>query len=178
MTDEPVNNTDKEIWREVPDDYYSPSICVTAFNSIAINVGGHVFAYGVRTWHKLAMEDHERKQQLAQVTQERDNIAKAYGKLTHEAEHYKTLSERLEKELAQAKHDLQNHLHLDNHNAIVRQLNQHLHEAQQREARRRDALDRIIHVADGKPAYQGFANEAKAALSTHPTTGAHRGTQE
>jgi hypothetical protein len=51
---EPAKNTDKEIWREKPDDYYSPSISVTAFGSIAINVGGHVFVKDVRAWHKLA----------------------------------------------------------------------------------------------------------------------------
>jgi hypothetical protein len=53
---EPAKNTDKEIWREKPDDYYSPSISVTAFGSIAINVGGHVFVKDVRAWHKLASE--------------------------------------------------------------------------------------------------------------------------
>lgn len=54
MNNEPVayENTDKEIWREIPDDYYSPSIFVTKENNIGINVGGHVYVKTVEQWHK------------------------------------------------------------------------------------------------------------------------------
>jgi hypothetical protein len=44
-------NTDKEIWRKIPDDYYSPSIHVTEFNGIGINVGGYVIVAPVESWH-------------------------------------------------------------------------------------------------------------------------------
>lgn len=47
-------NTDREIWRETLDDFYSPSMHVTASGSIGINVGGHVIVMPVREWHKLA----------------------------------------------------------------------------------------------------------------------------
>ena len=54
MKNEPVayENTDKEIWRAIPDDYYSPSIFVTKENNIGINVGGHVYVKTVEQWHK------------------------------------------------------------------------------------------------------------------------------
>jgi hypothetical protein len=56
MNNEPVayENTDKEIWREIPDDYYAPSIFVTAQNTIGINVGGSVYVKHVHEWHRLA----------------------------------------------------------------------------------------------------------------------------
>ena len=47
-------NTDKEIWRQIPDDYYSPSIHVTEQNSIGINVGGTVYVKTIEEWHRLA----------------------------------------------------------------------------------------------------------------------------
>lgn len=47
-------NTDRELWREVADDYYAPSIHVTASNGISINVGGTVYVKSIRDWHDLA----------------------------------------------------------------------------------------------------------------------------
>lgn len=49
-------NTDREIWRETPDDYYAPSIHVTQGGSIGINVGGLVVVMDVRDWHRIAAE--------------------------------------------------------------------------------------------------------------------------
>ena len=49
--EEAGQNTDKEIWRERPDDYYSDSIHVTQTGGIGINVGGTVFVRPVREWH-------------------------------------------------------------------------------------------------------------------------------
>jgi len=43
-------NTDIEIWREIPDDYYSPSIHVTENGDIGINVGELVLVAPVRRW--------------------------------------------------------------------------------------------------------------------------------
>ena len=44
-------NTDKEIWRKVHGDFYSPSIHVTEFNGIGINVGGTVLVAPVEAWY-------------------------------------------------------------------------------------------------------------------------------
>lgn len=47
----PAKNTDTEIWRRIPDDYYSPSIHVTINGDIGINVGGSVLVAPVERWH-------------------------------------------------------------------------------------------------------------------------------
>lgn len=47
-------NTDRELWREIPGDYYSPSIHVTAQGAIGINVGGTVYVMKAERWHALA----------------------------------------------------------------------------------------------------------------------------
>ena len=52
--DEGAVNTDKEIWRKVKGDYYSPSIHITKGNGVGINVGGKVFVMPVEKWHELA----------------------------------------------------------------------------------------------------------------------------
>ena len=49
-------NTDKEIWRKVSDDYYSPSIYVTQTNEIGINVGGIVIVQPVEFWHEAGKQ--------------------------------------------------------------------------------------------------------------------------
>ncbi len=46
-------NTDREIWRRVPDDHYSPSIHVTVNGDIGINVGGYVLVLPIEEWHRL-----------------------------------------------------------------------------------------------------------------------------
>ena len=45
-------NTDKEIWRERPADFYADSIHVTTQGGIGINCGGYVIVAPVRKWHK------------------------------------------------------------------------------------------------------------------------------
>lgn len=45
-------NTDREIWRRVPGDYYSPSIHVTSGGGIGMNCGGHVIVAPVEAWHE------------------------------------------------------------------------------------------------------------------------------
>lgn len=49
----PYQNTDREIWRERPGDYYADSIHVTETGGIGLNVGGWVMVLPIRTWHKL-----------------------------------------------------------------------------------------------------------------------------
>ncbi len=52
MDNQCCENTDKEIWREIPGDYYSPSMHVTEGNGIGINCGGHVIVAPVKRWHE------------------------------------------------------------------------------------------------------------------------------
>ena len=52
--DMPKQNTDKELFREVNGDYYSPSLHVTIDGLIGINVGGSVHVMSLREWHKRA----------------------------------------------------------------------------------------------------------------------------
>jgi hypothetical protein len=49
--DDAKQNTDKEIWRKVPGDYYSPSIHVTEGGGIGFNVGGYVIVQPIEAWH-------------------------------------------------------------------------------------------------------------------------------
>lgn len=49
-------NTDKEIWRLKPGDFYSPSIHVTNQNGIGINCGGHVMLLWLRLRHGMKQE--------------------------------------------------------------------------------------------------------------------------
>ena|SRR2546425_196195 len=45
-------NTDREIWRKQPGDYYSPSIHVTESGGIGMDVGGHVIVAPIERWHE------------------------------------------------------------------------------------------------------------------------------
>lgn len=54
MTESAKQNTDREIYREKPDDYYSDSIFVTQKGAIGINCGGHVRVHQLREWFNLA----------------------------------------------------------------------------------------------------------------------------
>lgn len=51
---EAAANTDRELWRERPDDYYANSIHVTEQGGIGINVGGTVIVKRLADWHALA----------------------------------------------------------------------------------------------------------------------------
>ena len=55
MSDKPQQNTDRQLWQETPDDYYSPSIHVTAQGAISIQVGGLAYSMGIRDWYALAV---------------------------------------------------------------------------------------------------------------------------
>jgi len=62
-------NTDKEIWREIPGDYYSPSIHVTWNGGIGINVGGHVIVAPIEEWHRagtvlFCIHDNSKKRRM------------------------------------------------------------------------------------------------------------------
>jgi hypothetical protein len=51
---QPEQNTDREVWRERPGDYYADSIHVTADGGIGINCGGSVYVKPIREWHAMA----------------------------------------------------------------------------------------------------------------------------
>lgn len=53
-TQQAAQNTDRELWREKPDDYYSNSIHVNAGGGVGINVGGTVHVRTLKHWHTLA----------------------------------------------------------------------------------------------------------------------------
>lgn len=53
-------NTDREIWRRVPGDYYSPSVHVTADGGIGMNVGGTVIVMDIEDWFLHAVEANKR----------------------------------------------------------------------------------------------------------------------
>lgn len=52
-----VENTDRELWREIDGDYYAPSLHVTKHGGIGINVGGYVYVKRLRDWHALAAKE-------------------------------------------------------------------------------------------------------------------------
>ncbi|MFA5377609.1 MAG: hypothetical protein WC455_17800 [Dehalococcoidia bacterium] len=56
IQERPCKNTDKEIWRRVQDDYYSPSIHVTKDGDIGINLGGNVLVAPLEDWHAAGHE--------------------------------------------------------------------------------------------------------------------------
>lgn len=59
MTDQAFQNIDREIWRQDlqdpldPDNFYAPSVHVTAGNGIGINVGGTVVVMTPEAWVNL-----------------------------------------------------------------------------------------------------------------------------
>jgi len=50
MSDTSCKNTDKELWQEKEDDYYSPRISVTEQGKIQLHVGGAVVSKDIREW--------------------------------------------------------------------------------------------------------------------------------
>lgn len=57
QTDQGISeNTNIEIWRRIRNDYYSPSIHVTKFGDIGINVGGYVLVAPIESWHEAGIK--------------------------------------------------------------------------------------------------------------------------
>ncbi len=54
--DQTCENTDVEVWRRNPGDYYSPSMHVTESGGIGMNVGGLVVVLPIEDWHGLAAD--------------------------------------------------------------------------------------------------------------------------
>lgn len=51
-----AKNTDREIWRKIPDDHSSPSIHVTENGDIGISIGSVVLVASIEAWHKAGIE--------------------------------------------------------------------------------------------------------------------------
>jgi hypothetical protein len=84
---EAKKNTDRELWRKVKDDYYSPSIHVTEGGRIGINVGGMVYVMPVEAWHKLAAHSAQVEAELKFAKmQSRTHSDEAWRKKLTEAE--------------------------------------------------------------------------------------------
>ena len=59
MATEPkaCENTDRELWREVPGNYYSAKLFITANGTVGIDVDGLVIVRPIRSWHALAQAE-------------------------------------------------------------------------------------------------------------------------
>ena len=49
-------NTDRDLWREPPGDYYANRIFLTEAGGIGLDVGGHCIVKTIAAWFKLAPE--------------------------------------------------------------------------------------------------------------------------
>lgn len=67
MTDQAAANTDRELWRERPGDFYADSLHVTEGGGIGMNVGGYVIVKPLKGWHALAETDADLKETLKAV---------------------------------------------------------------------------------------------------------------
>jgi hypothetical protein len=68
---EAQENTDKEIWRERPGDYYSPSLHVTEDGcGIGIHAGGVVVVKTPKEWIKLTKARREAFEEAAAIADE------------------------------------------------------------------------------------------------------------
>jgi hypothetical protein len=72
----PVLNTDRELWREPPGDYYANSVHVTAQGGLGINVGGTVIVRPLREWHTLAKATPTRSAKTTKIGLVRRMVAR------------------------------------------------------------------------------------------------------
>lgn len=56
MTEREAKNTDRELWRERPGDFYADSLFVTEGGGIGLNCGGTVCVKPIRAWMQLAID--------------------------------------------------------------------------------------------------------------------------
>ena len=92
MSDRAAQNTDRELWRKIPGNYYSPSIHVTEQGAIGINVGGTVYVMPVENWHallgrlaavekELAIINKLNTEKIIRLSEQADELEKAEAKL-------------------------------------------------------------------------------------------------
>lgn len=73
MTERSALNTDKELWRERPGDYYADSLHVTENGAIGMNCGGTVYVMPIREWHGLKARVAELEAALRSMTTSNSN---------------------------------------------------------------------------------------------------------
>ncbi len=78
-----AQNTDRELWRKVPGDYYSPSIHVTEGGGIGIDIGGFVIVKPVEWWHEMAKKHVKESVALSNVLYERKRQDAKWGEQNH-----------------------------------------------------------------------------------------------
>jgi hypothetical protein len=100
-------NTDKEIWREIEGEYYSPNIFVTEQGKIGINVGGVVYVQSVEKWHQQADRIAELENQLDKCSHH-EAMAHQGGYEIGRASQIKELSDEEKKQIS--KEYLRRHL--------------------------------------------------------------------
>ena len=66
-TDGAAQNTDIELWRETPGDYYADSVFVTKGGGIGIKVAGKVYVRTPRRWQELVEENYRMREFLDNV---------------------------------------------------------------------------------------------------------------
>lgn len=64
---DPKQNTDTELYREEPKDYYANSIFVTEDGRIGMDVGGLVIVKPIAEWHNLATQRQKTVAELAKI---------------------------------------------------------------------------------------------------------------
>ena len=89
-----AKNTDVEIWRRVPDDYYSPSIAVTESGAISVNVAGLVIVLSVEEFHSRAQTQPPSKPEGDKVSDDEEvsiETLTSHVEYTFESEQYKNI---------------------------------------------------------------------------------------
>ena len=66
-TDGAAQNTDIELWRERPGDYYADSVFVTKSGGIGISCGGKVYVRTPRKWQAIVEENYRMREFLDNV---------------------------------------------------------------------------------------------------------------
>ncbi len=83
---EPAANTDRELWRERPGDFYADSIHVTQTGGIGMKVGGVVTVRTLYEWHAAMHEADEMRhllERIHQLVEDDLTSCKVPGDLSH-----------------------------------------------------------------------------------------------
>lgn len=102
---QPCVNTDRELWRETPGDYYAPRIFVTEGGGIGIDVGGRVHVRPVRDWH-LALVASERLREIEGLRNDVLQAEAAYERAQVMVDQLKAQVEFLKAALAEANNQI------------------------------------------------------------------------
>ena len=99
----PAQSTDRELWRETPGDYYSPSIHVTQDGGIGINVAGTVRVRTLREWHGSEARNSALSAEANDLRTQLDAAKARNDELFRIGVHHQNRADKAEQELAAAK---------------------------------------------------------------------------